>query len=220
MEEIKFKVDLGVFGDTMHRVIMRDYPHRAGDFVESFLSNQVRCKTWLIQNLVSKIAEKQDHFIPTRITILGSWYGNVIVPLILEHMPYITEIDLIDMDEDTLLISRKFMMFSGNDSVKINYMCKDINFMEFDDFRTDIVINTSCEHMFHMSSISFKNDNDVIYVLQSNDMVDVREHVNCVFSAEELAEQANISLIYFKGSKNLKGSEDSRYNRFMIIGKR
>ena len=41
MAEIKFNYDLGLFGDTMHRVIMRDYPHRAGDFVESFLSNQV-----------------------------------------------------------------------------------------------------------------------------------------------------------------------------------
>ena len=220
MEEIKFNYNLGNFGDTMNRVILRDYPHKTKDFVESFLSNQIRCKTWLVQNLASKLAEKKDHFNPTRITILGSWYGNVIVPLIIEYMPYITEIDLVDMDEDTLLIARKFMMFTGQDKVKINYMCEDINFMEFDDFRTDIVINTSCEHMFPMSSVSFKNDNDVVYALQSNDMVDVREHVNCVQSESELAEQANLSILYYSGSKNLKGSESTYYNRFMVIGKR
>jgi len=207
-------------GDTMYRVIMKNYTHKTADFVESFLSNQVRCKTWLIQHLASVIDEKKDHFSPTRITILGSWYGNVIVPLILEYMPYITEIDLIDMDEDTLAIARKFMMYSGNDNVKINYMCEDINFIEFDDFRTDIVINTSCEHMFHMSSISFKNDSDVIYALQSNDMVGVREHVNCVHSANELADQANLYAMYFRGSINLNGSNETRYNRFMVIGKR
>ena len=220
MEEIKFNYNLGNFGDTMNRVILRDYPHKTKDFVESFLSNQIRCKTWLVQNLASKLAEKKDHFNPTRITILGSWYGNVIVPLIIEYMPYITEIDLIDMNKEILMIARKFMMFTGQDKVKINYMCEDINFMEFDDFRTDIVINTSCEHMFPMSSVSFKNDNDVVYALQSNDMVDVREHVNCVQSESELAEQANLSILYYSGSKNLKGSESIYYNRFMVIGKR
>ena len=216
MAEIKFNYDLGLFGDTMHRVIMRNYPHRAGDFVESFLSNQVNCKIWLMEELVKVLERKKDHLNITRVTVLGSWYGNIIVPLLVDNIPSLKEIDLIDMDEDALIISRKFL--SGYD-VKINYMHEDLNFHEFDEHYTNIVINTSCEHMFPMDSISFANDKDVIYVLQSNDMTSVREHVNCVDSAEELAEQANITT-YFAGKKKLNGSNNIWYQRFMVIGKR
>lgn len=220
MAEIKFNYDLGLFGDTMHRVIIRDYPHRTKDFVESFLSNQVVCKIWLIEELMKILQSKKDHFTATRITILGSWYGNVIVPLILDNLPQITEIDLIDMDEDALAIGRKFLSYYNDRNVKINFRCEDVNFIEFDDFYTHIVINTSCEHMFPMDSITFRNDDDVIYALQSNNMVDVREHVNCVETAEELARQSNLNRIYYSGKKRLKGSNQKEYKRFMVIGKR
>ena len=216
MAEIKFNYDLGLFGDTMHRVIMRDYPHRAGDFVESFLSNQVNCKLWLIEELVKVLNKKKNDLTVKRVTVLGSWYGNIIVPLLIDNIPSLKEIDLIDMDEDALIISRKFL--SGYD-VKINYMHEDLNFHEFDNHYTNVVINTSCEHMFPMDSISFANDKDVVYVLQSNDMTSVREHVNCVTSAEELSEQANLNT-YFSGRKKLIGTNKNKYKRFMVIGKR
>ena len=38
MEEIKYSYDIGKFADILNRVIFRDYPHRAKDFVESFIS--------------------------------------------------------------------------------------------------------------------------------------------------------------------------------------
>jgi len=217
MGEIKFNYDLGLFGDTLNRVILREYPHRTKDFINSFLSNQINCKIWLIDELVNILERKKDHFIVKRVTVLGSWYGNIIVPLLIDNIPTLQEIDLIDMDEDALAISRKFL---GHYDFKINYMHKDINFEEFEDHYTNVVINTSCEHMVPMDSITFHHDDQVIYALQSNDMFNIREHVNCVKNETELATQANLSTTYYMSHKKLMGEKGMPYNRFMVIGKR
>ena len=139
------------------------------------------------------------------------------MPLLIDNIPALQEIDLIDMDEDALAISRKFLRHYN---FKINYMHKDINFEEFEDHYTNVVINTSCEHMVPMSSIIFKNDDYVIYALQSNNMSNVREHVNCVNNKNELAVQANVNRIYYRGEKKLIGKNSQEYTRFMVIGKR
>jgi hypothetical protein len=222
VEEIKFNYDIGAFGDTLNRVILRDYPHRVKDFTNSFISNQIRCKVWLVKEL-KKILDAKD-IKPKRVTVLGAWYGYVIAQLLVDYIDGIEQIDLIDMDEDALLIGRKFIQFSNmSKNVKINYINEDINFFEFDSFYTQVVINTSCEHMYPMNCITFQNDNDVIYCLQSNDMEEIREHVNCVKSVEELAKQSAIDKIYYRGTHDLKASVDSKrdtFKRFMIIGKR
>tara|TARA_B100000085_G_C18547597_1_gene514561 strand:- start:69 stop:734 length:666 start_codon:yes stop_codon:yes gene_type:complete len=217
MGETKFYYDLGLFGDTLNRVILREYPHRTKDFINSFLSNQINCKIWLIEELTKILERKKDHFIVKRVTVLGSWYGNIIVPLLIDNIPTLQEIDLIDMDEDALAISRKFL---SHYNFKINYMHKDINFEEFENHYTNVVINTSCEHMVPMDSIIFKNDGDVIYALQSNNMSDIREHVNCVNSEISLAIQANVNRAYYCGEKRLIGKNSKKYTRFMVIGKR
>ena len=41
VEEIKFNYDLGVFGDTLKRIVLKEYPHRLTDFIDSFSNNQV-----------------------------------------------------------------------------------------------------------------------------------------------------------------------------------
>ena len=216
--EIKFNYDLGLFGDTLNRIVLREYPHRLKDFINSFSGNQVICKKWLVSELLTIINKKPD--LPRKkITILGSWYGNVLVPLLVDNIKGVEEIQLIDMDEDALDISRKFLDRKYN-NVKINYMKEDINFTDFSERYTNICINTSCEHMLPMSSISFKNDDYVLYVLQSNNMKNQREHVNCVNSYDELTEQAVLNRTYYYGKKRLAGQNNEIYERYMVIGRR
>ena len=79
-----------------------------------------------------------------------------------------------------------------------------------------MIINTSCEHMYHMKK--FKELNPAlnpIYILQSTNDTKYDDHINCVNNVNELAEQANINEIYFSGSKVLH----SGMTRFMVIGK-
>lgn len=222
MEETNLKLDtnLGFFSDTMNRIILREYPHRIKDFLESFSSNQYASKIWLCEELKKVLNDKKNHFTAKKIIILGSWYGTVIIPLIINNFSDVEEIQLIDMDEDALAISRKFLQHYRSD-IKLSWSCEDINFIEFEDKYTNVCINTSCEHMFPMESVSFQNDHDVIYVLQSNDMDEIREHVNCVKNSKELEQQAGIDISYYYGKRNYKraGGEKS-YKRFMVIGKR
>ena len=218
VEEIKFDYDLGLFGDTLKRVVLRQYPHRVKDFVNSFSHNQVHCKKWLVSEL-KKIISNKPKLKVDKITILGSWYGNIIVPLLVDNIEGIKDIQLIDMDEDALDVGRKFLGRNYN-GVNINYIKEDINFTDYSQRYTNICINTSCEHMFPMSSISFSNDEHVLYILQSNNMKDEREHVNCVEDYYELMKQSAITKPYYYSRLKLKGRNNKEYKRFMVIGKR
>ena len=222
MEEtsLKIDVDLGLFSDTMNRVLLREYQHRLKDFLESFSSNQFKCKIWLCEELRAVLDKKKDHYTPKKVMILGSWYGNIIVPLLINNFPEIEEIHLVDMDEDALAISRKFMVHY-REQVKIQWTKDDVNFMDFSKIYTNICINTSCEHMYPMSAVRFQNDDDVIYALQTNNMKDRREHISCVDSAKEFVEQADLKRTYFEGRKKLmKAGGKESYERYTIIGKR
>tara|TARA_B100001250_G_scaffold414618_1_gene454711 strand:- start:10748 stop:11416 length:669 start_codon:yes stop_codon:yes gene_type:complete len=217
-EEIKFNYDLGLFGDTLNRIILREYPHRLQDFINSFSGNQVLCKKWLVTEL-KKLLIKRQYLSKSKITILGSWYGNIIVPLLVDNIEGIKDIQLIDMDEDALDIGRKFLTRKYN-GVNIHYFKEDINFTDFSDWYTNIVINTSCEHMIPMSSISFKDDQFVLYMLQSNNMKGQREHINCVNNTIQLEKQSDINKNFYSGEKKLVGQNKELYKRFMVIGKR
>ena len=216
--EIKFNYDLGLFGDTLNRIVLREYPHRLKDFINSFSGNQVTCKKWLVEQLLFVLKDRPELPIK-KITILGSWYGNVLVPLLVDNIKGIKDIHLIDMDEDALDIGRKFLgrEYKG---VNLNYLKEDINFTDYSERYTNICINTSCEHMLPMSSISFNNDKQVLYILQSNNMKSEREHVNCVEDYHELIKQSSITKPYYYSRLKLNGKDNREYKRFMVIGKR
>lgn len=218
MEEIRNNYDLGLFGDTLKRIVLKQYPHRLTDFIDSFSSNQLTCKTWLVSELLNILKEKPQ-IKCKKITLLGSWYGTVLVPLLIDNVKGIENIELLDMDADALTIGRKFLGKEYN-GVSLSYSEADINFTDFTHRYSNIVINTSCEHMIPMDSVEFQNDKDILYILQSNDMFSVREHVNCVSDNEEFAKQSGLKRTYYKGKKRLVGQDKEKYWRFMIIGRR
>ena len=62
-----------------------------------------------------------------------------------------------------------------------------------------------------MSTINISSG---IVAIQSNDYREVEDHINCVDSAEELADQYNIRKLWFSGQLKFPA-----YNRFMAIGR-
>ena len=81
----------------------------------------------------------------------------------------------------------------------------------------DLIINTSCEHMFPMWKFRELNPqlNGSWYVLQSTDDDQYDDHINCVKSPGELADQAQLVDILYSGSKTLSNG----MKRFMVIGR-
>jgi len=175
---------------------IKKYPHRALDIVQSLSENQTACKQWLYNTLFNIPIDD-----PRKIFIVGSWYGNVLVPLIQDIYPN-TLIQLHDIDQETIEIAKK--IYFKNDS---NVNCQVVNSLEYE--YHCFMINTSCEHML---PLNVKKKTYV--VLQSNDYREVEGHINCVDSAEELAQQYNVSEVYYSGELQFKN-----YTRFMVIGK-
>ena len=188
---MKFQID-----ECTARAIKK-FPHRARDIVHSFDKKQVKCKQWLYDEL-SNIP-----IIPQRIWVAGSWYGNLLVPYLLELYPD-TKIRLHDIDEEVVYISKN-IYFKDCPMVKPDVV--DCSKFEYE--YSGFLINTSCEHMQPLKCRS-----DTYVALQSNDYVEIEDHINCVNSPDELADQYDVSEVYYSGSL-----EFEKYTRFMVIGK-
>lgn len=176
--------------------IIRKYPHRATDIAQSFDEKQIKCKTWLYETLKSL-----EISAPKNIYIAGSWFGNIMTPFLVDLYPE-SVIILHDVDYEAIKISRKHY-FKDDDMVK-PYVIDSTEFV-YD----QMLVNTSCEHM---PTLNIKKD--TIVALQSNNYRQVNEHINCVDSADQLAEQYKIDDIYYTGE-----IEFEKYIRFMVIGK-
>ena len=88
----------------------------------------------------------------------------------------------------------------------------------------DCIINTSCEHMFSMRKwkeinyYGLVNQEDLdmhLYIFYNPQMDEWEDHINCVKSADELAEQAELTDILFSGERELENG----MTRFMVIGR-
>ena len=158
-------------------------------------SSQLQCKLWIINELSELM------LFPKSVVLLGGWYANFIVPLLLEHG--VSYIHNFEIDPDKCYLT--------------NVMFDPVFNIKFKD-KPDMIINTSCEHMFPMTKFKQLNRgffNDVVYVLQSTNEDKYEDHINCVSGPEELAEQAEFVDIMYSGTKVL----DNGMNRFMVIGK-
>lgn len=179
------------------------YPYRVKDFAQSFAQNQMMSKSWLVERLsMHPIATKQG----LSITVLGSWYGTLLVPLLYHYMPNIKDLTLVDYDKEALDISKWFF------KNKVNVEHKDISF-DINEVTDDIIINTSCEHMWHMRDIKMNG----VCAFQSNNFKQDNAHVNCVGSLEEFTYQTGLTKLFFKGVKPFHHINDGS-ERYMLIG--
>ena len=86
---------------------------------------------------------------------------------------------------------------------------------KFRDSNYDLIINTSCEHMYPMKKIKELNpDLKAWFVLQSTNENKFEDHINCVNSTKELAEQGGLKQVLYEGQLTL----DNGMTRFMVIG--
>ena len=182
------------------------------DFSECVFETQIQSKWWLVETLVDE--RYRDRKI-RGIDILASWYGIVIVPMLVNRLGYDIPINLYDVDEYTCDIAEHIYK---DDLPQVKVHNKDVVFDRLD-LKGNVVINCSCEHMYPMSK--FKEllntgvNNNALYVLQSSNATEYDDHINCVEDADELAEQANLMDVMYAGEKFLANG----MTRFMVIGR-
>jgi len=174
---------------------------------DSSTISQMQSKLWLIVEL------KKLNLYFKKVALIGGWYAQYITPLLIDNL----NVDIIhnyDIDTDAQLISYKFNR-RYKEQGKYQAFTRNVFVKPFAE-HYDMIINSSCEHMYYMKKIKELNPAlNPIYVLQSTNETKYDDHINCVKNEKELAEQGDLTEIYFSGSKILNNG----MTRFMVIGK-
>lgn len=179
--------------------------------LDAFWKGQISSKEWLIKTLTYVInpeVNKTMEF-PLSIDIHGGWVG-VLASMLFQSTIPVKNIRSIDIDptcEETANMMNKAEEMVGRFKAVTANMCN----IRSD---TDVIINTSCEHITQdeydlwLSGLPYNS----LLVLQSNNY-DIPEHIRWATSLKEFEEQSHINVIW---SGELK---TQLYTRYMIIGK-
>ena len=209
---------------------IKEEPDLEHNILDSFSTPQLNAKMNIVKHC-DKLGLITDQ---TEITIFGCWFGSILVPAL---APRVKKITAIDMDDRVIKIAKNKLFYNYEN---VNFISDDI----FKDFRneyekTDLFINTSCEHMRPMSewgpigpkSLYFNSKFGVPvtrkvpwwtrmkktahFAFQSNDMFNIDTHINCVNNGDEFKTQLPTNTeVLVEDEIN-----DERGTRFTLIGK-
>ena len=192
-------IDLQLFKNIMAEARHND------DLLDSYSPNQFKSKERLIEQ-VKKISKVDNN---SEITILGGWYGSILIPAFKE----VKQITLLDKNKDIINIAKNRLF---NHYKNVDFISKDVFEWAPDSKRIktcDLIINTSCEHMRSMKELNL--DTMAYFAYTSNNMYDIKEHINCVSSIEEFKRQLPDNAKVMIEDK----IEDDRGIRFILVGK-
>ena len=169
-------IDLDLFKNIMNEA--RNNP----DLLDSFSPNQFKSK----ENLINHIKELNILNSESEIVIFGCWYGSILIPAFYNEVKRITAIDI----DDNVIGIAKNRIFKNYD--KIDFIVNDAFVWANKSSRiksTNLIINTSCEHMQPMKNLPILNNINSYFAFQSNNMFDIETHTNCVNNIEEFKKQ-------------------------------
>lgn len=198
------------------------------DIYDAFSRSQVKSKIWLIDAL-----EKIDSNF-NNVLILAGWYGQL--KSIYDKRLTYAKMRIVELDKGACEASDYIFNLSNLENYKVKSVNANINALtlhkngyEWDvenfkegtkyseKFLPDLIVNTSAEHMTEewYNQIRFKQmDSNPIVAIQSNNLFDIPEHINCVHSVDHMKKKFPMKEILFEGELQLKG-----YKRVMLIGR-
>jgi len=191
--------DLQLFKNIMAEARHND------DLLDSYSPNQFKSKERLIEHIKSIFKVNNS----SEIVILGGWYGSILIPAFKNAK----KITLIDLDKNVISIAKNRLF---NHYKNVDFISKDVFEWTPDSKRIktcELIINTSCEHMRSMKELNL--DTMAYFAYTSNNMYDIKEHINCVSSIEEFKRQLPDNAKVMIEDK----IEDDRGTRFILVGK-
>ena len=176
------------------------------NLLDSFSPNQFKTKERLIGHIrdLNIVDDKSE------ITILGGWYGSILIPAFKEAK----RISLIDLDKQVVSIAKQRIF---NHYKNIDFITSDV----FDKNRygriryANLIINTSCEHMKPMKELEALQESNAYFAFTSNNMLSIEGHINCVYDLNDFEKQMpDNAKVLVRDSIT-----DERGTRFMLVGK-
>lgn len=203
--------------------------NQQGSAIQDAMSrSQMRSKIWLVEEL-SKINSNYDN-----VAVMAGWFGQL--KTIYDKRLTYSKMRIIELDRIACEISDYIFNITNLENYKVKSVNADINNLtlhkngyEWDvenfkegtkyseKFLPNLIINTSAEHMAEdwFFQIKFKEmESDPIVAIQSNNLFDLEEHINCVHSVDHMKKKFPMREVLYEGELQLKG-----YKRVMLIGK-
>jgi hypothetical protein len=203
------------------------------DIYDAFSRSQIKSKIWLIEEL-ENVRQKLSDPVYKNVAIFAGWYGQL--KSIYDKKLTYRKMRNIEMDRNACEASDYIFNLSELENYKVKAVNSNINELtlhkngyEWDvenfkegtkyseKFLPNLIINTSAEHMTEewYNQIRFKElDSNPIVAIQSNNLFDIPEHINCVHSVDHMKKKFPMKEILFEGELQLKG-----YKRVMLIGR-
>jgi len=178
------------------------------DLLDSYSPNQFKTKERLIGHVrdLNVVNEQSE------ITILGSWYGSILIPAFYKE---VKEITAIDIDDNVIRIAKNRLFNHYNN---IDYITADVFNLgkHFNKVKNaNLIINTSCEHMRPMRELKAIQDSKSYFAFTSNNMLNIEGHINCVYDLDNFQKQLPDSAkVLVRDSIT-----DERGTRFILVGK-
>ena len=185
---------------------------------------QLQSKIWLIDHLEALDLDLGCVF------LCAGWYATL-AAMMFEQGLKISKVRSFDIDPSCESIAELFnkpwvveawkFKSTTKDIMEINYKIEEYTVTKHDGTTEtlwdipDTVINTSCEHIQEFSQWYAKMPDGVLLILQTNDFVDIDDHVNCSTTLEDFSAKTPMSECLFQGELDL-----GNYKRFMRIGYR
>lgn len=203
------------WGDALDK-IHYEMPYKDEDFRKSLNPNSMEAAIWLV--------EKLDEFLDKRkltITVLNSWLGFPLVPLLCENL-FVKKLNLIDVDNDALELSKVFNRHYSENGVEINHINWDIPFAfhDINALQSDILISMCAETMYPLKELTTANP-DCIFAIQNSNVIKEMYGINCVDSMPAHLENTGVKYPLYSGSiKQKYWTFDglNEFERFMVIG--
>jgi hypothetical protein len=207
------------------------YERNGGDISvlnDAMSRSQVKSKIWLIEEL-EKINTNYAN-----VLVMAGWFGQI--KGIYDTRLIYTKMRIAELDRNACETSDYIFNLSNLENYKVKSVNADINNLvlhkngyEWDvenfkentkyseKFLPNLIINTSAEHMTEewYNQIRFKEmESNPIVAIQSNNLFDIPEHINCVHSIDHMKKKFPMKEVLFEGELQLKG-----YKRVMLIGR-
>jgi len=193
------KVDIDHILFWMDAIRSSDDSYRT---LEAFWKGQIKSKLWLIDNLKPFVTKSSS------VEIHGGWVGVLASLLFLSDIP-ITKITSIDIDPSC---EKTAVLMNRLENINAKFTAVTADMLEYST-NSDIVINTSCEHISqedYETWLSHIPENTLL-VLQSNNYC-INEHIRIAETLENFVQQSNLNVAW-KGQLELP-----LYTRFMLVG--
>ena len=170
--------------------------------MDAFWQGQIKSKEWLIDNIKPYVANAVS------IDIHGGWVG-VLASLLFQSdiaIKYLRSIDIDPACQPIATMMNKIEEQDGYFKAVTADMCEV-------ESTSDIIINTSCEHITQEQYDKWLSNlpDSSLLVLQSNNY-DIPEHVRWANDLGDFQKQSNINVLW-------SGELPTQlYNRYMLIG--